>query len=291
MKVCVVTGATGVVGGALLRALGSEWRVHALSHGGARPALRGVEWITADLADVWSTDRLPPRADAVVHLAQTPAFHHFPECADEIFRVGVDSAMRLLEYGRSAGARTFLLGSSGGVYGAAAAPVAEDASVPLCAKQAFFLRCKAAAEQLAAGYRGVMDVVVVRFFFVYGPGQRRAMLLPRLVDAVASGRPVTLLGPDGLHLNPMHASDCGAALARALSLGGSHVLNLGGPEVLSLRRIAQIIGRAVGREPVFRVEPADRPVYLAGSVERASALLGAPRVRFEQGVADLLPPC
>jgi nucleoside-diphosphate-sugar epimerase len=291
MKACVLTGATGLVGGALLRRLAAAgWRVHALARDreGPDPELADVTWVKADLSRPWDASALPARADTVVHAAQTPSYHRFPECAEEIFAVGVASTLRLLEYAAAAGAAKFVLASSGGVYGTTAAPAAEDAPVRLEGDQPFFLRCKACAEQLVEGYRGRLDGVVARLFFVYGPGQRRAMLLPRLVDSVAAGRPVTLQGEAGLHLNPLHVSDCAEALHRALELPGGAVVNLAGPEVLSLREVAETIGRAVGREPVFQVEPAEGPRYMAGDITRAARLLGAPRVRFADGVRDLL---
>lgn len=292
MKTCVLTGATGVVGGALLRRLARGWRVHALSRHreGADPELANVTWVPLDLAAPWSAALLPARADAVVHAAQTPNYRRFPGCAEEIFEVGAGSTLRLLQYAAGAGASRFVLCSSGGVYGTTAAPAREEAPMPPEGEREFFLRCKIAGEQVAMAYRGMLDVVVARLFFVYGPGQPRGMLLPRLVDAVAAGRPVTLQGEAGLHLNPLHASDCARALHRALELPGSAVLNLGGPEVLSLRRVAEIIGAAVGREPSFVVEPAGGPAFMAGDTERAARLLGAPRVRFADGVRDLLPP-
>jgi nucleoside-diphosphate-sugar epimerase len=59
-------------------------------------------------------------------------------------------------------------------------------------------------------------------------------------------------------------------------------LNVAGPDVVSLREIAELGGRALGCAPRFAT--ADPQPDLVASIERMSTALGAPTVGMEQGL-------
>lgn len=287
MRPFVVTGAGGLTGSRLIENMGEDFAVVGVSRS-RPPGLPADSHVPLDFSGAWDTDALPERADAVVHLAQSEHFRDFPERAEDVFRVNTESTVRLLDYARRAGARTFVLASSGGVYGSGDGEFSEEAALPLDENLGFYLGTKLCSEVLARSYAPFMDVIVLRFFFVYGPGQRQTMLIPRLVRSVAEGNPITLQGKDGIKINPTYVDDAADAVKRALDISGSHQINIGGPEALSLREIGEAIGRAVGREPVFETREDATPRHLVGDVSRMSELLGAPKVRFEEGVRRYL---
>ncbi len=285
MKRCVVIGASGLIGSHLLPGLAREWDVHAVSR--QRPRLPGsaaISWHGIDVSLELPSNALPDRSDAVVYLAQSEHFREFPERAMDVFQVNTMGLLRFLDYARRSGARSFVYASSGGVYGSRDSSLNEDAPVHAEGNLGFYLGSKLCSEILALNYAKILNIVVLRFFFVYGPGQRRTMLIPRLIDSVREGRAVTLQGEDGIRFNPTFVSDAVAALLRALVLRGTHVINVAGPEVLSLRRAVDVIGARVGREPRFEVRSGEPPVHLVANTEKMSRLLHAPRVSFERGV-------
>ena len=114
------------------------------------------------------------------------------------------------------------------------------------------------------------------------------MLIPRLIDNIAAGNPVSLQGQDGIRINPVHAVDAARAVKAALDLEGCARINVAGPDILSIREIGEIIGRKVGREPVFSVDESRIDENLIGDIERMSSQLIAPERRFEDGVTELL---
>src|SRR5712691_5873081 len=73
----LVTGAGGFIGRHLVRALGERYRVVALVRNRA-DAPENAEAIVFDLSQPLG-DALPPRIDAVVHLAQSRRYREFPE--------------------------------------------------------------------------------------------------------------------------------------------------------------------------------------------------------------------
>jgi UDP-glucose 4-epimerase len=275
----LVTGASGFVGRRVVARLAGEHEVFGLSRKPS-PASHSIQM---DLSLGLDVAALPVRIDAVVHLAQSEHYRDFPERADHIYAVNVESTFRLLDYARRAGAERFILASSGGVYGYAKDALTETA--PLRPPD-FYLRSKLLAEILLSGYDQFFAGVAVRPFFIYGEGQRPTMFIPRLVRNVLLGRPITLSPPDGLLVNPIHVSDAAGALAAALTAGLSGPVNIAGPDVLSLGEVVRTIGRHLEREPLTE-RVADAPGNVVGDVTLMSRVLGPPKVPFSDGVLEV----
>lgn len=281
----VVTGATGLIGSRVLTALVAQGNeVHALAR--APGAASGVHWHRADLAAPTLPD-LPTRCDAVVHLAQSARFREFPVQAGDIFAVNTASTARLLDYARRAGCRTFVLASTGGVYAARAAPLDEAAPLAEGASLGFYAATKLAAELIARQYEGSFSVVVLRFFFVYGAGQAEHMLVPRLVASVRDRRPIRLAGEEGIRINPTYVDDAAAAVVGALGLERGATLNVAGPEALSLRALATLIGDGMGTSPIFEVTE-EGAGHLVADTTRMRSMLPAAAVTPREGIARLL---
>ncbi len=285
---CLITGATGLIGRALIERLKGEWAIIALVRPGRARALSGVATIEADLAAEWPGERLPRRVEAVVHLAQSEHHRAFPERAGHVLAVNTLSAQRLADYAHQAGAETFVLASSGAVYGRRDGAASEADPVWPESGVGFYAATKLSAEALTAAYKGLLNVVALRFFFVYGPGQRRDMFMARLIDSIRRGRPVILQGPEGLRLNPVFVSDAAQATAAALRLKRSAVINVAGAEVITLKRLAEIIGRLTNQRPTFEVEPRTETASLVAEVSLMSDLLAAPEVSLEEGLARMI---
>jgi UDP-glucose 4-epimerase len=275
----LVTGASGFVGRRVVARLAREHEVFGLSRKPS-PASHSIQM---DLSLALEVAALPERIDAVVHLAQSEHYRDFPERADHIYAVNVESTFRLLDYARRAGATRFILASSGGVYGYAKDALTEAA--PLRPPD-FYLRSKLLAEILLSGYDQFFAGIAVRPFFIYGEGQRPTMFIPRLVRNVLLGRPITLSPPDGLLVNPIHVSDAAGALVSALTADLSGPVNIAGPDVLSLGEVVRTIGRHLDREPLTE-RAADAPGNVVGDVTLMSRVLGPPTVAFSEGVLEV----
>lgn len=285
----LITGAAGFVGGRLVKHLADSNEVFALVRQPPATPHPGVQWLVQDLAAPdWSVE-LPAKIDTVVHLAQSPHFREFPAQAMDIYAVSTATTMRLLDWGLKAGARNFVLGSTGGLYGASEQAVMESDALPDQRNQlGFYFASKRSAELLAQQYTGQLNVVTLRFFFVYGAGQPAAMLLPRLAANIREGKAIFLHGDDGIRLNPVHVDDAVLAICQALALDESRLLNVAGPEVTTLRAIGEEIGRQTERDPIFNVDKIARPNHLVADINRMSRALGAPKVGIIRGIAELL---
>lgn len=281
----LLTGATGFIGRNLLRELAGRHELVAIARNPPEDEhAPDVRWIRQDLRAGLEVGALPDSIDAVVHLAQSKRYREFPDGAADIFGVNVESTLRLLEYARLAGARRFLLASTGGLYGYSYERLVESAPIsPLN----FYLNSKYVAELLIGNYQEFFTTVVFRFFFVYGPGQRR-MLIPTLVDKIRGGETIDVEGAPGLRINPIHVSDAVRVFEPALALERSDVFNVAGDEVVRIEELAALVGEALGVEARARHVEAGREGDLVGDNRRMKDVLGVePRVGLAEGLAEV----
>jgi UDP-glucose 4-epimerase len=274
----LLTGGNGFLGMALLSKLSAHGEVVALHRPGTEPPqVDGVRWVVQDLAAPLSPE-LPERIDAVVHLAQSRRYREFPEGAIDVHEINAAATVRLLDYCRRAGGATFTYASSGAIYAPGPEPVREtDAPHP----GNFYAVSKLAGEHAVEQFRGVLRGHSLRFFFIYGPGQRN-MFIPGLLERVRTGQDVTLAGQDGIRVNPVYVDDGATSIVGTLDLEDSCTLNVAGPDVVTVREIAELGGRLLERSPSFAV--GDSQPDLVASIEQQSATLGAPSVGFEEGL-------
>jgi UDP-glucose 4-epimerase len=282
----LLTGTTGFVGSHLLPILADEHEVVSLARQ-SRPAdlPEGIEWVEMDLAEALQLERLPSKVDAVVHLAQSKRYRDFPEGTDDVFAVNVESTVRLLEYARRAGASKFVFASTGGVYGSGDRPLSEDDRLnPLN----FYISSKYSAESFVASYRPLIDTVIFRFFFVYGPGQR-GMMVPSLLQRVVSGETISIQGDPGIRTNPIYVEDAARVFEPALGLEGSHLFNVAGDEIVTIRELVGLMELASGSPATVEHAPGEFDGDLIGDNSRMKDVLGVrPQTPLLEGLRSML---
>jgi nucleoside-diphosphate-sugar epimerase len=283
-----VTGVTGFIGSHLAPALADEGHeVLALVR---RPDVLathdGVIPFECDLTEPVVFDL--GRIDAIVHLAQANV--PLPEGARELYRVNTTSTLELLEWGRRYGVERFVYASSGSIFGLGEGIVDEKTTRR---SDDLYAVTKEIAERLVQSYaRSYRTTAILRPFAPYGPTQT-GRLIPGLIERVREGRPVTLNRGGRPRMTPMYVADAVRAFSGALDIDGHHVVNVAGDEAVSIQELAELIGEALGREPLFEEGPGatgdlvsanehmyevlgmDRLVRLADGI-RATALAGAP---------------
>lgn len=252
----LVTGANGLLGRAICDLLSQqEYEVFGLVHRDTKNKISGVNYISIDLETDWNVNLLPPKVDVVIHLAQSSHFRDFPEKALNVFQVNIASTAKLLDYAKNIGVRSFLYASSGGVYGNSNQAFSENSSIVPPGKLGYYLGSKLSGEVLTQSYTSVFNVNVLRYFFIYGPNQKKGMLIPRLMDSVMNHLPITLQGGSGLRINPIHVEDAAIATIAAIKQDTSAIYNISGPEILSLKDIGDMMGEYLGIKPEYQFLP------------------------------------
>jgi nucleoside-diphosphate-sugar epimerase len=126
----------------------------------------------------------------------------------------------------------------------------------------------------------------VRPFFIYGFGQKRNMLIPRLFDNISKRKSIDLSGDKGLKINPIHVEDAVQCVVSLLEKTHSSIYNLAGPDVVSLREICEVIGDYLAEKPLFN--HLDRSsVNIVSDISLMKSELHTPVISLNERIGDL----
>lgn len=235
MKV-LVTGASGLLGGAVARQLARRGdHVTVMQR---RAGSLGLPEVLGDVADPSAVLRAVDGHDAVVHLA---AKVNVVGPWDEYLASNVEGTRNIVAAARRTGVTRLVHVSSPSVAhsGASLVGAGADAADPGRARGPYS-RSKAMAEQLALAAHGDgLAVVAVRPHLVWGPGDTQ--LVERIVARGRSGR-LALVGSGSSLIDTTYIDNATdalvAALDRAPAVGGAaYVVTNGQP-----RPVAEILG-------------------------------------------------
>lgn len=293
----LVTGAAGFIGRHLVEGLRRGGaRVRGLSgppgHG-LGPLPEGVAEMEADLAHPGAAEAALGDARMLVHAAGPASVAASFADPAAFARVHVEGTARLLDACRRAGVRRVVLISSAEVYGRPRRnPVPE--THPLRARSPYGA-AKAGAEQMARAFAEAygLQVVILRPFSVYGPGQPPASLVGTVLRMAAGDVDAVRLHD----LRPVRdycfvgdVADAAAAACTA-DLPLLSVFNVGTGRGTSVARLAALALRAAGRDLPVEQDGTDRPgraqiLRLVADPARAAERLGwHARTSLEDGLA------
>jgi UDP-glucuronate 4-epimerase len=227
--------------------------------------------------------------DVVFHQAAQPGVRSsWGDGFDDYVGNNVLATQRLLEACRSVGTPRIVLASSSSVYGEAERhPTPEDV-VPRPVSP--YGVTKLAAEQLLTAYAANFGLsgVALRYFTVYGPGQRPDMAFHRFILAALRDEPVELFGDGEQTRDVTYVDDAVAATLAAAAADATGAVNVGGGSQVAVNEVLDVVGRLTGSVvKVERLEAAPGDVrHTSADIGRARSLLGyEPAVGIEEGLA------
>lgn len=224
-------------------------------------------------------------AGAVCHLAGRPGVRGGAPHAFEEANVRTTEAV--LRAAAAAGVGRVVLASSSSVYGPVDGPAAEDAPLrPL----SHYGRSKLRAERMAARMADKLgiELVVLRYFTVYGPRQRPDMAFARYAAAAMTGGRMPVLGDGGQTRDFTYVGDACEATLLALDRGhAGATYNVSGGRPATLAEAFALLGGALGAAPELSPAAPDgrEPRSTAADLTRARADLGyEPAVTLAEGI-------
>jgi dihydroflavonol-4-reductase len=259
-----VTGGSGFVGGAVIRALVADGRpVHALARSAAAAASvrgHGAEAVPGDLGDRARLAGAMRGADVVFHVAGVNRM--CPRDPAELYATNVDGAARAVHAAADAEVERVVLTSSSAAIGEAAGTVGREDTPHRGTFLSHYERSKFLGERAAraaAEDRGV-DLVIVEPSSVQGPGRTTGSA--RILLHAARARTSTLLDTS---FSIVDVDDCatGHLLAAAHGVPGERYLLSAG--WLTMRSAIELLRGATGRPR--------RVVWIPRGVVRAGAPL------------------
>jgi nucleoside-diphosphate-sugar epimerase len=275
----LVTGAAGFVGSHLAKRLRdddhdvvgldsfTDYYDVALKRANADAAVRaGVKFVEADLNEVDLRSVLDG-VDVIFHLAGQPGVRS--SWGNEFAtytRCNIEATQKLLEASRdSTSLRRLVFASSSSIYGDAERfPTSEsDRPQPISP----YGVTKLAAEHLCSLYASSFDIptVSLRYFTVYGPGQRPDMAFTRFAQAAVRGSEITIFGSGEQVRDFTYVDDVVEAnvLAATRDVPPGAVLNVAGGSHTSVNEVLDVFRELADTElTVIRVEA------MAGDVRR-----------------------
>ncbi len=249
MPTCLITGATGFVGGHLAEACVQRGvTVRALVRSGSQvgPLEKlGAELIRGDMNDSAALAQAVAGADYVVHCAARVGDWGPVE---DYRTVNVEGLRLLLDACKgSPSLKRFIHLSSLGVYEARHHYQTDETVPPPDQHMDGYTQTKVESEKLALEYfsKERMPIVVLRPGFIYGPGDRT--VLPKLIDNLKNRR-VRFLGSRRYAMNTIYVGNLIHAIFLALEKSGieGEVFNLTDGEFVSKERFIDGIADGVG---------------------------------------------
>jgi nucleoside-diphosphate-sugar epimerase len=150
---------------------------------------------------------------------------------------------------------------------------------------------KLAAENLVFAHfrdRG-FPVSVLRYFSVYGPGQRPDMAYRKFIAAAISGTPITLFGSGEQSRSNTFVDDVATATVSSLTRSeAGEVYNIAGGQERTINEALGIIRDLVGRDLRIEAQPAARGDQdrTWGDASKATSVLGlSATVSLEEGLS------
>jgi UDP-glucuronate 4-epimerase len=250
---------------------------------------RGLRLIQADLRDQDAVTQAMRGADVVLHLAARAGVRPSLEQPALYSEVNVTGTVHVLEAMRAHGISRIVHASSSSVYGGQEkVPFSEDD--PIDRPWSPYAATKRANELFLRAWHHLYDIqsYALRFFTVYGPGQRPDLAIAKFIRLIEAGDEVPFFGDGHSGRDYTFIEDIVAGVLAAIDrVRGCEIINLGGDEPVTLTEMVQTIEQVLGKQAKLKRlpdQPGDVPRTMA-DIGKARRLLGyEPRTSFEQGV-------
>jgi UDP-glucuronate 4-epimerase len=249
------------------------------------------EFVRGDVTDRAALDGLLGRVkfDQIVHLAARAGVRPSLEQPALYQRVNVEGTVNLLEAARANAVKKITIASTSSVYGLnSKVPFAE--SDPIFSAISPYAASKLACEALGHVYHHLygMDVVMLRFFTVYGPRQRPDLAIYKFAKLITAGKPIPVFGDGSAARDYTFISDILDGITACTQKEfGFEIFNLGESQTVRLDQMIALLEDALGKKAVIDrqpLQPGDVPLTFA-DISKARALLGyQPHVKAEQGI-------
>lgn len=247
-----------------------------------------VEGDVRDLNQVKS--KLSKHYDVIIHLAAKVGI--IPSLQDPTLYtdVNVVGTQKLLEFARQSLCKKFIFASSSSVYGVNPnVPWNENESVLMPISP--YASTKISGELLGHVYAQLYNFqfIALRFFTVYGPGQRPDLVIHKFVKLISEGKSTPMYGNGETKRDYTYIDDIVSGIIAALDYSRSRyeIINLGNNKPVKLLELIKVIEKVLGKKAkVFKLpqQLGDAPITYADISKAARLLDYKPRTPFYDGL-------
>jgi nucleoside-diphosphate-sugar epimerase len=290
MSRVLVTGATGFIGNRTLEPLlAAGYEVHALARREVRVpevSAHPVDLVRDPAATRSLLEELAP--DALLHLAWYAEPGRFWTAPENLSWVG--ASLGLLRAFAQAGGRRVVMAGTCAEYDWSH-ELAREHDTPLT-PSTLYGAAKNATRLVSESFAAQEGLSLAwgRVFFLYGPGEHEARLVPSVARSLLAGQPARTTAGTQVR-DFMHVADVARAFAELLDSDVTGAVNIASGNPRALRELIEAVGRASGRLELLELgalaERPGEPDRLIADARRLRDEVGfVPSMDLEQGVAE-----
>jgi dTDP-glucose 4,6-dehydratase len=299
----VLAGGAGFIGSHLCeRLLAGGWEIicvdnlltgnaENVAHLGEHPRFRFVE------ANVSEELRIDGPVDWVLHLASPASPIDYLEHPISTLKVGAIGTWHCLGLAKAKGA-AMLLASTSEVYGdpfVHPQPESYWGNVNPVGPRSVYDEAKRYAEAITMAYHRShgIPVRIMRIFNTYGPRMRLddGRAVPTFIAQASRGEPITVHGDGSQTRSLCYVDDLVDGIWRLLRSGITGPVNLGNPNEVTVRELAETIRDLTGSSSEIRLtaRPVDDPERRCPDITLARTAIGwEPRVDLRDGLSKTI---
>lgn len=235
--------------------------------------------------------------DVIVHLAAMagvrPSIEN-PLLYQEVNGIGTQN---ILEEAKLHNVKFLVMASSSSVYGnCREVPFKEDMIVDYAISP--YAATKKANEVMAHVYHKLngMNIIMLRFFTVYGPKQRPDLAINKFTRLMLEGKKIPMYGDGSTSRDYTYVDDIVDGICKSCNYVMNNndvyeIINLGSNNPISLKEMIEIIGKQLNIEPNIEelpMQPGDVDRTYA-CIDKARKLLGYnPQTKFDDGIRKFI---
>lgn len=235
--------------------------------------------------------------DIVMHLAAMAGVRPSIENPILYQEVNCMGTQNILEEMNVHNVKNLVMASSSSVYGnCKEVPFREDMVVDFAISP--YAATKKANEVMTHVYHKLFDmnVIMLRFFTVYGPKQRPDLAINKFTRMMLNNEEIPMFGDGTTSRDYTYIDDIVDGIIKSCeySMNNNNVyeiLNLGNSSPVSLKEMINTIGEALGIDPKIKqlpMQPGDVDRTYA-DISKAKKLIGyEPKVSFNQGIENFV---
>ena len=232
--------------------------------------------------------------DAVIHIAARAGVRPSVKDPQLYIDTNITGTHHLLEASRQNAVKRFVFASSSSVYGLAkTVPFSEDLALPQTLSP--YAATKLAGEHLCGNYSYLFGLrtVCLRFFTVYGPGQRPDLAIHKFTDAIHKGLPIPQYGDGSTRRDYTYIDDIVQGVMGALRYDGElfDIFNLGENQTITLSELICEIEKGLGKKAVIERLPeqqGDMPLTSADITKARTLLDYNPQTKIAEGIPKFI---
>ena len=195
--------------------------------------------------------------DVIVHIAAKAGVRPSIENPLAYQQANIIGLQHLLDFARTNGIRQFVFASSSSVYGLNDHfPWKEDEQLLPISPYAM---TKQAGEMLGHVYSKLFGIrfIALRFFTVYGPGQRPDLAIHKFTRAMLRGEPIPVYGDGSTSRDYTYVDDISQGIMAAIDYDKTdfEIINLGNHESVTLSELIGEIEKALGIKAIIQSFP------------------------------------